>query len=108
MLPLPDGSTVAEDAAFFTQDRGSVFIEPVSKSTLQVPSAYAEKDICDNVAYAVAGSALALNDVIECRLVSAGSFSIKVRVPFSKKGDAGYINSLLDNANAALLDGLFG
>lgn len=90
-MPTPASPLVVPS---YTQNRGSVFIDPLTKSTLQVASVYREDDVCGDPAYIVFGQSMTINQLISCTPVLAGTLSISGRIPTD--GDAADLTTMSD------------
>lgn len=80
-LPLPE---LPITIPTYSQDRGPVKIDPVTKSTLQEPASYKKEDVCGREAYTSLGTSLSVNQLSEdCQTVLAASGSLQVTIPWS-------------------------
>lgn len=79
--PLPTSPLVLPT---YSQDRGTILVDPITKSTRQKPSGFAKNDVCDRDAYRVVSSSLSINQLSEdCQTVLAASGSISVTLPYN-------------------------
>lgn len=78
-LPIPIGPVVVPA---FTEDRGNVRVDPITKSTSQVPSGYLAEDVCGNSAYKRLGASVSINQLTEdCQRVLQASGSLNITLP---------------------------
>lgn len=65
----------------FSQDRGAILFDPVTKSSLTKPVTYDETNACGDLAYKVGTVAVTINELINCVPTLAGTASLKVTIP---------------------------
>jgi hypothetical protein len=65
----------------FSEDRGSILFDPITRSTLQRPSAFIKRDSCDRAVYITVGGAISVNQLVNCTPVLGGTFSYSFLLP---------------------------
>jgi hypothetical protein len=74
----------------YSEDRGTILFDPVTKSTEQKASAFCKKDACGQTAYKVLADSLSINQLLNadgsgpgCNVVLAASGSISLLIPYN-------------------------
>lgn len=68
----------------YSQDRGPILFDRITKSTRNKPTGYVKKDVCGDDAYWVFGASLSINqNTPNCENVLAASGSISLTVPIN-------------------------
>jgi len=88
----------------FTEDRGNIWFDPVTKSTWTKVVKYDETNSCGETAWTYAQCAATINKLVNCVPTMAAQVTIKVRIPVD--GD-GVDEELIINFVKSKLDAAF-
>lgn len=103
-LPLPEAPLALPT---FNEDRGGNWIATEGNgrgSSRSKPSVYTDKDVCDQDAYRVGSISMSISQQTDdCRTVSAGGGSLKVRIPID--ATAADVNLIVNHLRDQLIAG---
>lgn len=102
-MPTPSSPVVIPN---FSENRGTIVVDPLTKSTIQLPTVYRADDACGDPAYIVFGQAMTINQLIGCVPILAATISISGRIPAD--GDGADLTTIVDALQANLVVGING
>lgn len=77
-------------------DRGPLYFDPLTKSTISKVTKYTETNACGTDAYKVVGFSMSVNELINCTPTQAATLSVSLRLPIDATDDD--VDNLLQEA----------